>query len=461
MTVALSQNRISYAGNGSTTAFSVPFPFQLQADLVVVQVVVTTGVEDVQVLNSDYTISGSVDGLGYYSSGGTVTMTIAPAATDRLVIYRSPTQTQGLDLQDASVFPAESVEAQLDKLTMICQRLNDLIGRAVRAPDGDAFSLVSLNPMPAQTERANTFLAFNANGHPIAAEGTSADLGPVTPYINTLLDDADAKTARGTLEVGAMVAMTRGLQGNRDSTTTRFIFQLANHVVLQRKTINVDDFVSRFFVTSLTLDALSAGPVAGGRDQAGAFPNPSSVYCYYIWNGTTISIIGSLANPQTGPTLPSGYTHWAFATILQYTTEFRNCLVRGSWVTFDGLVAGIGLTATTPTFVSFSSGNIVPGISSYVNGYRIAATTSGTSTAGGALDIQLVLAERDSAPESIGLLARVYQNGINSTAQVVTVGPLAIMTALNGVYYRHMVAAGTSPSSTITVHGYRVENGDA
>lgn len=256
MTVALSQNRISYAGNGSTTAFSVPFPFQLQADLVVVQVVVTTGVEDTQVLNSDYTISGSVDVIGYYSSGGTVTMTVAPPATDRLVIYRSPTQTQGLDLQDASVFPAESVEAQLDKLTMISQRLNDMIGRAVRAPDGDAFSLVSLDPMPAQAERANMFLAFNANGHPIAAEGTSADLGPVTTYINTLLDDANAGEARTTLDASKTEPLDSVFRvvGSSDATK-KLAFEVDGLTTGTTRTVTVPD-------QSITLGTVIMTPIA-------------------------------------------------------------------------------------------------------------------------------------------------------------------------------------------------------
>lgn len=53
----------------------------------------------------------------------------------------------------------------------------------------------------------------------------------------------------------------------------------------------------------------TAGPIANGRDQAGAFANNTWVYLYVIWNGTTTAGLWSLS--ATSPTLPTGYTHFA------------------------------------------------------------------------------------------------------------------------------------------------------
>lgn len=196
MTIASTLNRISYNGNDATVNFAVPFPFHAKADLVVLSTVIATGVETTQILNSDYTISGTTDSLGHYSSGGTVTFGTAPASTVRITIYRDPSRTQSLDLQDAAAFKAESVEAQLDYVTMLVQRVSDLISRSARQPDGDS---ANLGTLPSKVDRASQFLAFDGDGDPIAAAGTSANLGPVSAFIDTLLDDANAADARSTL----------------------------------------------------------------------------------------------------------------------------------------------------------------------------------------------------------------------------------------------------------------------
>ena len=68
---------------------------------------------------------------------------------------------------------------------------------------------------------------------------------------------------------------------------------------------------------SATLNLTTSGPAVNGRDQAGNFGPNAWVYIYAIWNGTTLGVIASAAVPTTGPTLPSGYTHWAFLTALR------------------------------------------------------------------------------------------------------------------------------------------------
>ena len=115
MTVSSTTSRVSYAGNGSTTAFAVPFKFLANSDLVVIK---TTGsTQTTLVLSTDYTVSGAG------GTSGTVTCTIAPAAGSTLVIYRDPAATQLVDYQANDPFPAETHETALDKLTMLVQRV--------------------------------------------------------------------------------------------------------------------------------------------------------------------------------------------------------------------------------------------------------------------------------------------------------------------------------------------------
>jgi len=196
MTVSSTLNRVSTNGNGVSTAFPVSFPFQSQSDLVVLSTVIATGVQTTKTITTHYTISGTPDALGHYSSGGSVDFLVAPASTERITIYRDPARTQSLDLQDASSFPAESVEAQLDYATMLLQRVSDQITRSLRQPDGDSANIATL---PSSVDRASSFLAFDSNGNPVAASTTSGTVS-VSAFMETVADDSTAENARATLQ---------------------------------------------------------------------------------------------------------------------------------------------------------------------------------------------------------------------------------------------------------------------
>lgn len=131
MTVSTTVARISYAGNGSTTVFSVPYYFLAAADLKVWKRS-SSGVETLQALNSQYTVSGAGNG-----SGGSVAFATAPASGETVVIVRDPIITQETDYQANDAFPAETHERALDRLTMVGQRHADLLTRALVLAESD------------------------------------------------------------------------------------------------------------------------------------------------------------------------------------------------------------------------------------------------------------------------------------------------------------------------------------
>lgn len=153
MTVSTEQNRIEYNGNDAATVFAFPYRFLDNAHIFVV-LILASGVEDPQVLNTDYTLTG----VGS-DSGGEVTMLTAPATGQRLVIYREVPLTQETDYISGDPFPAESHETALDKLTMITQQMTEQIGRtlqfAITTPAGFP------NELPAP--EASTIIGWSAD----------------------------------------------------------------------------------------------------------------------------------------------------------------------------------------------------------------------------------------------------------------------------------------------------------
>jgi hypothetical protein len=228
VTVASELNRVVYTGNGVTTAFAVSFPFQSASDLIVIETVIATGVQTAKTLTTHYTISGTTDSLGYYSSGGTVTAVVAPASTVRWTIYRAPSMVQSLNLSENNALPAESLEAQLDYLTMLIQRVSDRVNRSLRQPDGDSANVVEL---PSAVTRASKFLGFDAEGNPLATSVTSP--GVVSAFMLTVLDDATAAAALTTLGIPLTAFPAYTQSGNVDSSATGY-FDLPSGTTAQR-----------------------------------------------------------------------------------------------------------------------------------------------------------------------------------------------------------------------------------
>lgn len=166
MTVASTTNSVSYAGNGVSVAFPVPFYFLANAHLLVT-LRSAAGVETTQVLTTNYSVTGAA-----VPAGGTVTMVAAPASGDTLLIRRSPAVKQELDYVPNDPFPAESHEKGLDLLTMIAQDHAYLLG-AGGAGDGRVLKLRETD--------VDGSGAYDARGNRITNLGDATEVDDAVP----------------------------------------------------------------------------------------------------------------------------------------------------------------------------------------------------------------------------------------------------------------------------------------
>lgn len=129
-------NRVTYSGNGSSAVFSFPYEFTATSDLLTYLYNTVTGVITSQSLNIDYTISATPNAQGIYPTGGSLTFVSAPIGSSVVVITRSPQLTQGYALGQGATISGPALVNQMDYLTLLMQRVNDTVSRAIRLKDG-------------------------------------------------------------------------------------------------------------------------------------------------------------------------------------------------------------------------------------------------------------------------------------------------------------------------------------
>jgi len=157
MTVQSQTSRADYTGNGTTTAFTVPFYFLDNSHVQVIRTVIATGVATTLVLGTDYTLTGA--GV---SSGGTVTTTSAPTSAQKLSVLRNVPLTQLIHYVENDPFPAASHEKALDQLTMEVQQVNETLARSIKLSSTNTMTSTEFT-VPAAT-RANKVLGFDSTG---------------------------------------------------------------------------------------------------------------------------------------------------------------------------------------------------------------------------------------------------------------------------------------------------------
>jgi hypothetical protein len=169
-----------FIGNGTASAFPFTFKVFAATDLDVIKLTVSTGTESTLVLTTDYTVS--LNGDQNSNPGGTVTLTAgALPAGFTLTITSDIANLQPTDLTNQGGFYPEVITDSLDRATIQIQQIADIGDRTLKIPISDG----TLNmELPTKTERANSFLSFDANGLPsVVTAGSSGAPATITRQV--------------------------------------------------------------------------------------------------------------------------------------------------------------------------------------------------------------------------------------------------------------------------------------
>lgn len=176
MTVAVETVKNVYAGTGTTGPFSYNFKIWADSDLTVIQTD-ENGVEDVLVLDVDYTVTGA--GV---STGGTVTLTAVIPITDTLTILRDMPILQGQNWTTGTLTSA-SLNDSADKLDHQIQQVKEEADRSLQIPRD-----LSIGPLYVRPA-ANNLLGWDSSATGLRNYAMTTLSIPVIDHIGNYSDN--------------------------------------------------------------------------------------------------------------------------------------------------------------------------------------------------------------------------------------------------------------------------------
>ena len=177
-----------FIGNGTASVFPFTFKVFSAADIDVIRLTVSSGVETTLVLTTDYTVTLNVDQNS--NPGGSITLVAGNLASGfTLTITSDIANLQPTDLTNQGGFYPEVITDSFDRATIQIQQMADEVARSIKAPISDASPDMEL---PSASVRANTFLAFDASGNPTVQ--TAGSTGTPTSITRQVFSGTGSQT---------------------------------------------------------------------------------------------------------------------------------------------------------------------------------------------------------------------------------------------------------------------------
>lgn len=200
MTQAVQVPYVVYSGNGSTTAFSIPFGFESNNSYIEVILADADGVETAQSYTTHYTISGT-----------TLTMVTAPPSGYSLYIGRNASLLQEKDFVLSGSLRVEEIESGLDVLSRQIQQIDSAVDRSLQfKKTSNGQSAV----VPSFEDQAEKILI-------VGDDEASLDFGPTLSDFNASVAAAAASASAAASSASASASSATSASNSASTATTQ------------------------------------------------------------------------------------------------------------------------------------------------------------------------------------------------------------------------------------------------
>ncbi|MBX3479994.1 MAG: hypothetical protein KF842_06315 [Caulobacter sp.] len=298
MTVTTPSARfVSYAGDGGSGPFAIPFRFVETGDI---RATLTTA-EGVSSPLGGLTVSGAGE-----AEGGSVTTALAVAPGETLTLWSDTAVIQPADYIAADAFPAETHEAALDRLTLIAQDQARDIGRSLTAPLGE-----SLGELAPAATRKGTVLSFDADTGAPRTDLTYAGLvSEIAGAIDGVATATGAVEAAGAAQIALVATQGAASAGALADQTTIALDGVAAAALEGASALGL--------TAGGFLDAVSA---EAGHDEGWAITDPDG-WTVPAWYTANSGVVGTVVRQKVPGAdfsgLPSAFRIFEPPPVLPY-----------------------------------------------------------------------------------------------------------------------------------------------
>lgn len=347
--ITANERKAQFTGNTGLGPFAFTFNILTGSDIRVIKN------NTVLTLTAEYTIATNANGTGSVTLTGSGNGT-ALISSDVLTIIGNRQLARTSDYVQGGNLFAEALNEDLDSIVIMMQQLDEKVSRTIRIDAGDVAGELLI---PSQSQRASKYLAFGANGEPVATAGTTSTL-VVSAFAETFLDDNDATEFFTTMGVTSSAAELNVLDGIPATLTA------AELGYVDGVTSAIQTQLDAKALQSTTI-ATGTGLTGGGDLSASRTISPDIASQAEAEAGTasnklmtpqrTAQAIAALTPEPADPTTAQVLTAYAGATargVGSYTTAFYAVslalgLNNGASIAVGTEVAGSSLRVATST----------------------------------------------------------------------------------------------------------------
>jgi hypothetical protein len=191
--------RVVYTGSAGVGPYAFSFPVLVNTDIAVYKN--TT----LLTLTTDYTVT-----ISGTTGQGSVTLVVAATGADRITIVGARSIQRSTDFVTGGDFFANTLNTELDSEVIFVQQIAETAERSIKAPVTDPTSIDMT--LPANTTRANKFLAFNSTGNPQTLDAVGTYKGNWAASVAYVLQDIVKDTSNNNIYICITAHTSSGSQ---------------------------------------------------------------------------------------------------------------------------------------------------------------------------------------------------------------------------------------------------------